>query len=108
LRLIAAARDTQLAGAFIPRGTVLLASTSASYAETTADPAFVAKYDATEARRLRGCDYWHDADPGRFDPSRWLAADGTFDARAGPFNSFTSGVRGCWGRPIAVRRAVAS
>lgn len=46
---------------------------------------------------------WDD-DPGAFIPERWLKYEGdtvAFDSQSGPFLSFSSGTRGCFGRRLA-------
>lgn len=39
---------------------------------------------------------WKDH-PAEFMPERWLDSDGTFNPKAGPFNTFGAGPRGCFG-----------
>jgi cytochrome P450 len=47
---------------------------------------------------------WDDYEPESFVPERWLKEEDNaeaFDSQAGPFLSFSNGVRGCFGRRLA-------
>lgn len=44
---------------------------------------------------------WERASKGLFQPERWLDADGSFNAIAGPMLPFGAGPRGCFGQRLA-------
>jgi hypothetical protein len=51
--------------------------------------------------------YWAAGSGKKFDPDRWLDAEGRFDLTAGPSLPFSLGQRGCFGKNLAVSGGVA-
>ncbi|SPO07227.1 related to cytochrome P450 monooxygenase [Cephalotrichum gorgonifer] len=104
-----AAVDMNILGHFIPKGTVLIF--------LIYGPTFNGKgWEVPEELRSEssrnhreGFGDWSDSgDPAEeFRPERWLkpsekeGGEPVYDGMAGPFMSFSSGKRGCWGQRIA-------
>lgn len=92
--------DTQILGHAIPKGTLMVVTGGTTYDETRSS----LNVSSEELRQRRGCDAWTDDRPAdELYPERWLDEQGKFDAKAGPFFNFSAGLRGCFGRSIAVR-----
>lgn len=102
--------DMEILGHVVPKGTVVVLCLSG--------PTFQQRgISVTESQRSQSSQKhqgdrlgdWADSEfPGdKFRPERWLQAseekDGelVFNSQAGPFLSFSSGTRGCWGRRLA-------
>lgn len=94
--------DTTVLGHVIPKGTdVFLMANGAGYLEPNFPP-------STQTPQLSSQDkaqtpLWPDGDIGAFKPERWLRADGSFDALAGPTLAFGLGPRACFGKRLAVQ-----
>ncbi|KAF7517317.1 hypothetical protein G7054_g13851 [Neopestalotiopsis clavispora] len=109
--------DTTLLGHQVPRGTQVFMPTMGA---SVAKPSFAVdeslRSDSSRAHTEKRGD-WDDLDPEAFVPERWLrqeddnnevvdkgsSDDNTtaFDSQAGPFLTFSNGVRGCFGRRLA-------
>ncbi|KAK6824759.1 hypothetical protein PG987_012253 [Apiospora arundinis] len=111
-----AMQDTTVLGRRIPRGTdVLLMGMGPGYLE----PNMRVDQDGVDAdamrspgARLRGgkplTSLWDDGDIGAFEPARWLKTDPEtgavrFDPVAGPNMAFGMGLRGCFGKRLALQ-----
>ncbi|KAI0158544.1 cytochrome P450 [Pestalotiopsis sp. NC0098] len=97
--------DTTLLGHRVPRGTqVFMPTMGASVARPSFGVAEALRSESSRAHTEKRGD-WDDMDPEAFRPQRWLRreADGEeeFDSQAGPFLTFSNGVRGCFGRRLA-------
>jgi cytochrome P450 len=99
--------DTTILGVPIPKGTQIIMPctgpgfTQAGYADKIPED----MRSASSQKRANLVSKWDDADVEMFKPSRWLKKNSegqeVFDAHAGPVYTFSSGVRGCWGRRLA-------
>ncbi|KAK9420238.1 hypothetical protein SUNI508_06507 [Seiridium unicorne] len=96
--------DTTVLGHPVPKGTVVFMPTMGA---SIAQPSFPVdesrRSESSQAHKdTRGS--WDDYDPQSFIPERWLKKEESaesFDSQAGPFLSFSNGVRGCFGRRLA-------
>ncbi|KAK8038815.1 hypothetical protein PG993_007226 [Apiospora rasikravindrae] len=114
-----AMQDTTVLGQRIPKGTdVLLMANGPGYLEPNMRIDEDKGGDAENAvKRSPGArpgsgksltSLWDDADIGAFKPERWLKIDpesGTerFDPMAGPNLAFGAGLRGCFGKKLALQ-----
>lgn len=96
--------DTVVLGRRVPRGTQVimqLRGPSITEREFAVDEALRSE-GARSQKDARGA--WA-ADPEAFLPERWLKTEEggatAFDSQAGPFLTFSNGVRGCFGRRLA-------
>jgi hypothetical protein len=95
--------DTVVLGHHVPKGTQVFMNLMGP---SITEPGFaIDEHLRSESSRshkdTRGT--WSD-DPRAFIPERWLKLEGNslaFDSQAGPFLTFSSGVRGCFGRRLA-------
>lgn len=87
-----ATRDTTLLGKSVPKGTLLFLLSNG--------PGFYSPSVHFDPDRKTPC--WNEQqDMRRFDPGRWLEADGSFNPAAGPTLTFGGGSRGCFGKRLA-------
>ncbi|EME38893.1 hypothetical protein DOTSEDRAFT_140271 [Dothistroma septosporum NZE10] len=98
-------QNVQILGYDIPKGyDVLMLSNGADYisAPLPIDPNRRSKR-SVEANDVTGM--WDPSNISDFMPERWLATDEkgevTYNAKAGPFQAFGAGLRGCYGRKLA-------
>lgn len=94
--------DCDLLGFRIPAGTTILLVTGGP-SHLVEEPYIkpeISRNHSSGAKRK----YWNTglAPLQQFAPERWLRADGTYDAIAGPSLPFSTGARGCFGRKIAL------
>lgn len=84
-------------GHVLPKGTncILLTAGAMSIDESDgADKADPRAKVRSESSRKHGRKFGRfGADAHKFEPSRWLREDGTFDPNAGPWLPFSAGVR---------------
>lgn len=97
--------DMVILGHVIPKGTMIV---FAFDGPTINSPgAKVAEERRSESsRKAGGLSDWADSDYpcDEFLPERWIkgnGVDGVYDAAAGPYLTFGSGSRGCWGKRLA-------
>lgn len=94
--------DTTVLGHRIPKGTdVFLMANGGGYLEpnlpSTSGSSPLSSTDKAQTP------LWDDEDISAFKPERWLRADGSFDALAGPTLAFGLGPRACFGKRLAVQ-----
>ncbi|RYP46804.1 hypothetical protein DL768_007046 [Monosporascus sp. mg162] len=105
--------DTTLLGHRVPKGTqVFLDISGPSFTSPSLPVDEAVRSESSKSHRRTTTGSWDHADPQAFVPERWLkktiedggAAEAEayhYDAQAGPFLSFGTGVRGCFGRRLA-------
>lgn len=94
--------DTVILGHRVPKGTtVMLMSGIDGMADETEEKraALDPVRSASSTQHGAGYGFWKDAKT--FEPARWLK-DGIFDPNAGPSMPFGGGVRGCYGKQLAM------
>jgi len=89
-------KDTVLLGQHVPKGTRLIFPNNTGMEEA---PGWHAGR-ADEVERKVGL--WQPGSAEEYRPERWLREDGSFDPNAGPMTPFGSGIRGCFGKNLAV------
>ncbi|KAJ7790786.1 cytochrome P450 [Mycena olivaceomarginata] len=97
--------DTVILGHPIPKGTqVLMPVGMVQQVESDASCGGTdeAVRSATSKRSGRRWGHWEEGDVLKFNPERWLRADGSFDANAGPWLAFGYGFRACFGQKLAL------
>lgn len=100
-----AACDMQILGHFIPKGTVIVLPLDGPTIQTKGwDIAGELRSESSAKHQDLG-DWAHSEYPGEeFRPERWLktteGGNEVYDS-SGPFMSFSSGTRGCWGQRLA-------
>ena len=94
--------ETTVLGHVLPKGTNCILLTAGAMSMDESDGADKADPQAevrSESSRKHGRKFGRfGADAHKFEPSRWLREDGTFDANAGPWLPFSAGVRDPHGR----------
>lgn len=69
-------------------------------------PEIAAELDPLRSKSSRAAGrkagWWAAGTGFKFDPSRWLERDGSFNPNAGPMLPFSSGQRGCFGKNLGV------
>ncbi|KAL2257039.1 hypothetical protein VTK26DRAFT_747 [Humicola hyalothermophila] len=100
-------RDTVILGHAVPADTlVYLNMTGPSLTSPSIPVPAHARSETARAQRFAGPDSWDGREPERFVPERWIkrggAASGSirFDPSAGPFLTFGTGPRQCWGKRL--------
>ncbi|ORY68616.1 cytochrome P450 monooxygenase [Pseudomassariella vexata] len=96
--------DTTVLGHWIPKGTQVFINLGGASITSPAFPVDESlRSESARAHPDTPSSWGHD-NPGAFVPERWIKTeDGAeiFDPLAGPFLSFSSGIRGCFGRRLA-------
>ncbi|ETS82913.1 hypothetical protein PFICI_04789 [Pestalotiopsis fici W106-1] len=100
--------DTTLLGHRVPKGTqVFMPTMGASVARPSFAVDEAVRSESSRSHTEKRGD-WDDLDPEAFVPERWLKTEdddetlqSSFDSQAGPFLTFSNGVRGCFGRRLA-------
>ncbi|KAJ7354193.1 cytochrome P450 [Mycena albidolilacea] len=97
--------DTVILGHPIPKGTQVLMPVG--MIQQVESDAFRGRTDeaarsATSKRGGRRWGHWEEGDVLKFNPERWLRADGSFDVNAGPWLAFGYGFRACFGQKLAL------
>lgn len=96
--------DTTVLGHRIPKGTdVFLMANGAGYLELNLPPPSPPTIPTPPSNDKAQTPLWNDQDVSEFKPERWLRADGSFDAMAGPTLAFGLGPRACFGKRLAVQ-----
>ncbi|KAK2028789.1 cytochrome P450 [Colletotrichum zoysiae] len=100
--------DMTVFGNFIPKGTLItFLLTGPTMTMAGAEVEETKRGELPHKISSEGVDDWSQSPfpPGEFQPERWLRADESgnvkYDSMAGPFLSFGSGPRGCWGKRLA-------
>jgi len=94
--------DTVILGHHVPKGTNVffdIAGPSMHRPSIPVDESLRSDSSQRHAADTRGD--WDDFAPSEFKPERWLSSEGAFDPQAGPILTFSTGVRGCFGRRLA-------
>ena len=97
--------DTTLLGHHIPKGTmVTMCSAREGYLRPPLPVDEAVRSESSKSRKeTRG--EWDPETIHLFMPERWLKLDESgnevYDSQAGPFNAFSNGPRGCFGRRLA-------
>ncbi|KAK5706190.1 hypothetical protein LTR97_001177 [Elasticomyces elasticus] len=104
-----ATQDVELLGYHIPKGTDVVTPNSGP--SLSAPPMYVdeskrSKTSQAVAPEDRWTGDWDQTTLGEFRPERWLRKNAQgemdFDSRAGPMQTFGGGLRGCFGRKLAM------
>ncbi|RYP80400.1 hypothetical protein DL769_002496 [Monosporascus sp. CRB-8-3] len=105
--------DTTLLGHRVPKGTqVFLSISGPGFLSPSLPVDEAVRCESSKSHRGTTTGSWDHADPQAFVPERWLkkavedggateAEASVYDAQAGPFLTFSTGVRGCFGRRLA-------
>ena len=99
-------RDTVILGHAVPADTlVFINMTGPSMTSPSIPIPEHLRSKTSRAQKFGGPDNWDGQDPEKFKPERWIkrdAQDGTmrFDPSAGPFLTFGTGPRQCWGKRL--------
>jgi cytochrome P450 len=106
-----ALRDMPILGHLVPKGTLIMLTTrgpTINYRGAPVDEA--TRSESSKKHVSDGLGDWAECEypADRFHPERWLKSventqhgEVTHDSKAGPFLSFSTGTRGCWGRRLA-------
>ncbi|KAK1720107.1 cytochrome P450 [Colletotrichum lupini] len=100
-------RDINVLGHVIPKGTTLMfLLTGPTFVQPGVPVDDAKRSETSQKASSEGVGDWSHSDfPAEdFRPERWLQAEGEafkFNNNAGPFMSFSSGPRGCWGKRLA-------
>ncbi|KAK1977903.1 cytochrome P450 monooxygenase [Colletotrichum cereale] len=97
--------DTQILGAAIPKGTVIMFLAHGPGVLRPAVPVDDSKRSESGRGMLKRTGVWDPADVEEFIPERWLRRDAgageVFDSNSGPFMTFGHGPRSCFGRRLS-------
>ncbi|GKT41569.1 cytochrome P450 monooxygenase TRI13 [Colletotrichum spaethianum] len=100
--------DMMVLGYVIPKGTpIMFLLGGPTIKEPGAEVKESKRSETSQKLCGEGVDDWSQSPfpPGEFHVERWLQPDEngdiTFNNKAGPFMSFSSGLRGCWGKRLA-------
>lgn len=96
--------DTTVLGHPVPKGTqIYMPTMGASIGQPSYKIDESSRSESSQSHKYPR-DSWDDYEPTSFIPERWLKLDNgaaSFDSQAGPFLTFSNGVRGCFGRRLA-------
>ncbi|KXH33732.1 cytochrome P450 [Colletotrichum salicis] len=101
------ARDINVLGHIIPKGTtIMFLLTGPTFVQPGVPVDDAKRSETSQKASSEGVGDWsHNDFPAEdFRPERWLQLEGEafkFNNNAGPFISFSSGPRGCWGKRLA-------
>ncbi|OHW89896.1 cytochrome p450 monooxygenase [Colletotrichum incanum] len=97
--------DTQILGAMIPKGTVVMFLAHGPGVLRPAVPVDETKRTENGRSAKKRIGTWDSEEVEEFQPERWLKKDAegakVFDSNAGPFMTFGHGPRACFGRRLA-------
>ena len=98
--------DMEILGHVIPKGTIILMPIQGPTLNARGWDVPEAVRSESSAKHADPGDWAETAYPGEeFNPERWLKRDQNgdvvYDAASGPFMTFGSGKRGCWGQKLA-------
>ena len=110
--LIAVYEDTMILGKLVPKGAIVIMPTVTGL-EDEANPKYHSEHASAvttndelaiqrDLQAVRRVGFWAADTGSKFQPERWLDAEGKFDPGAGPNMPFSLGQRGCFGKALAV------
>ncbi|KAK1579576.1 cytochrome P450 monooxygenase [Colletotrichum navitas] len=96
--------DTQILGAAIPKGTIIMFLSHGPGVLRPAVPVDDSKRSESGKSILKRTHAWDSENVGDFVPERWLkegSGSEVFDSKAGPFMTFGHGPRACFGKRLS-------